>query len=448
MRRLAFAALVAAAGCSDVTELGPGPADRVYFPTGVAVTSGGHLVVASSNFDLRYDDETGGSVLAVDPDPALATARLLGTVNVQSLGGQLALADPASCTALDPAAGAIAILPVRGSNLVYRLKVAADGAVSCPDCALAVGAPTRVDPWAAGVACGPGLARAYVGYLRTSTGQASITQIDLTRDPSEDGAVQHFAHDLGQVRGFAYDAALERLYVTHTVTGGSTSLRWVDVGGGCRVDVPFADGGCATGTTVADAIPSGLELRAVALSSSSAPRRRAYLTARVHDPALAAAAGYRTGDFGGKLVVAELVETLGGQVDLAVVRDDVDLGYGAADVVALPPRAGLRDLVAALATDSGRVTIYDDEAGAVVATIGADLAGTGAPLLGHVPIALAVDPVVRGNVARLYVASFQESYVTAIDVPLDDPAAACLVGVGGGCAAGPDTVRRISGGTP
>jgi len=115
----------------------------------------------------------------------------------------------------------------------------------------------------------------------------------------------------------------------------------------------------------------------------------------------------------------------------------------------LPARAGKRDVVAALATDSGRITIYDDETGTVVG-VGADLAGTsptGAPLVGHAPIALARDPVLKpGNVARLYVVSFQESYVTAIDVPLDDPAAACLVAAGGGCAAGPDAVRRISGG--
>jgi hypothetical protein len=446
VRRFAFVALVAAAGCSEVTELEPGPPDRFYFPTGMAVTADGKLVVASSNFDLRFEDETGGSVIAVDP--ALEPASLLGTVNVESLGGQLAIADPASCTALDPAAGAVAILPVRGANLVYRLRVAADGAISCAGCALPVGDATRVDPWAAGIACGPGLARAFVGYLRSSTGQASVTQIDLTRDASEDGAVQHFAHDFGQVRGFAYDAPRERLYVTHTVTGGTTRLRWIDLGGGCRVDAPFAEGGCATGESVAAAVPSGLELRAIALSSSDVPFRRAYLTARVHDPVLAAAAGFRTGDFDGKLLVADLVETLGGRLDLAVVRD-VDLGYGASEVVVLPPRAGQRDLVAALATDSGRVTIYDDQTGTVIG-IGADLAGTeptGAPLLGHSPIALALDPVVRtGNVARLYVASFQESYVTSIDVPLDDPAAACLVAPGGGCAAGPDTVRRISGG--
>jgi hypothetical protein len=467
VRRIALVALVAAAGCNQVSELQPGPADRFYFPTGAAVTAAGQLVVASSNFDLRYDEDTGGSVIAVDPaqEPAPDLAGLLGAVNVRSLAGQLAIADPATCPAvLDPAAGAVAVVPVRGSNVVYRLRVAASGAVSCPGCEVQVGGTSHVDPWAAGIACGPGIARAFVGHLRTSGlvyPAAWVTQLDLSKDPSAPDAVQHFAWDYGQARGFAYDAEQERLYVTHTVTGAATSLRWVDLGGkvacdgdpaslcACRVDRGFASGGCATGESVAGAVPQGIELRGVALSHSPTPFRRAYFTARVYDPVLAAAAGARTTEFDGKLLVADLVETLDGRLDLAVVGE-IDLGYGASDVVVLPERAGKRDLVAALATDSGRITIYDDETGTVVG-IGANLEGepaTGAPLVGHAPIALALDPVPKagGTVARLYAVSFQESFVTPIDVPLEDPAAACLVAPAGGCASGPATVRHIKGG--
>lgn len=466
MRRLAFVALVAAAGCSEVSQLDAGPGDRFYFPTGMAVTASGKLLVASSNFDLRYDEETGGSVIAVDP--ALDPAPLLGTLNVHSLGGQLALAEPAACDALrDPAAGAVALLPVRGSNVLYQLRVAPTGAVSCTDCVTSVGGSTnRVDPFATGVACGAGIARGYVGYLQSS-GAAAVTQVDLSLDPAADGAVQHrVLEDYGQVRGFAYDAARERLFITHTVNGAGTSLRWVDLGGKvpcpddaqqlcpCRFDKAFADGGCATGTSASGAVPSGLELRAIALSTSTAPPRRAYLTARVYDPVLAAAAGYRVGDFDGKLLVADLGETLEGQLDLEIVNE-VDLGYGAADVVVLPPRAGKRDVVAALAADSGRVVIYDDETGAVAA-IGADLtqppgdptSPTGAPLVGRAPFGLAVDPSAT-TVGRLYVGSFQESFVTPIDVPLDDPTAACLVApasAGGSCIALGATPRRISSG--
>jgi hypothetical protein len=191
-------------------------------------------------------------------------------------------------------------------------------------------------------------------------------------------------------------------------------------------------------------VPLGVEVRAIALSHSDVPFRRAYLTVRVYDPVLASVAGFRNTEFDGRLVVADLVETIGGRLDLALVRE-IDLGYGASDVVVLPSRgAGRGDLVAALATDSGRVTLYDDETGSVVG-IGADLAGTGAPLAGRVPVALAVDPR-PSDPARLYVASFQESFVSAIDVPLNDPEAACLVAPGGGCATGAASVRRIRGG--
>jgi hypothetical protein len=91
--------------------------------------------------------------------------------------------------------------------------------------------------------------------------------------------------------------------------------------------------------------------------------------------------------------------------------------------------------VAALAGDDGVVWIYDDETGARFA-IGRDPT-TGAPRVGHSPFGLAVDPhVLPGtNSARVYVGSFQEHFVTAIDVPLDDPERVDL-----------GAMRRINGG--
>jgi hypothetical protein len=344
----------------------------------------------------------------------------------------------------------LALLPVRGANVLYQLRVSPEGAISCADCAVPVGNTDHVDPYSVGVACGPGLARAYVGHLRSSSFSGWVTQVDLSRPLSDPGAVQHFSTGEGQVRGFAYDAEIERLYMTHTVAAGLPSrLRWVDLGGGCTVGEGLpAEGSCAEGFSVSGAVPNGLELRGIALASPAAPSGRVYLTARIHDPVASAASGVRVGDFDGMLLVADLLETLGGELDLAIVRE-IDLGYGAGEVVVLPRTDGRRDVVAALATDSGRLTIYDDDTGAVVA-IGADLEGTdptGAPLLGHVPVALAADPSVPG---RLYVGSFQESFVTTIDVAVQaTPATACLVAPGGGCAVGPDFApRRISGGTP
>jgi hypothetical protein len=455
--------LALAAGCGENVRLDPGPRDRFYFPTSVGVIDH-RLVVASSNSDLRYDDDTGGSLLAVDVVDPMTVA---GAINVSSFAGELAIADPADprspCPVADPASGAVAVLPVRGAALVYLARVAAaDGRLSCDGCEVAVSGANRGDPFAVGLACGDGVAKAFVGYLRTAAGQAILTQIDLTRtDLSADGAVQHAGFtgiggqiEIGQVRGIAYDASRKRLYLTRTASGSSTSLRWVDLANDCRIDKIGEVGGCRTGTTRSGAVPAGLELRGIALSStavSGAPRR-AYLSARIYDPVAAATAGVRIGDYDGLLLVVDLAEDLGGSLDFRIV-DQIAIGYGASDVRVLPPRAGKRDVVAALAADDGVLWIYDDETGGRVA-LGRDPV-TGAPLVGHVPSGLAVDPVAlagsAGEVARVYVGSFRENFVTPIDVPLDAPENACLITSGGtpggACIAAGASPWRI-GGTP
>ncbi|MBI5486313.1 MAG: hypothetical protein HY905_03160 [Deltaproteobacteria bacterium] len=54
----AFAAVVALAGCFGSGGIDP-PADRFFFPTGLALAAGGkYLLVANSNFDLRYNSGT------------------------------------------------------------------------------------------------------------------------------------------------------------------------------------------------------------------------------------------------------------------------------------------------------------------------------------------------------------------------------------------------------
>jgi hypothetical protein len=452
VRRFAFVALVAAAACGRVTKTEPGPADRFYRPTGIGVYAG-NLVVASSNSDLRYDDATGGTLIAVDPLAAVAGAQdapLRGSVQIASFAGQLAVADPAAC-GLDPAQGALVLVPVRGANVLYRARMSQAGALTCDGCGLPLGNPSYADAFAVGLACSPGISRAYVGYLRSAFGQAALAQVDLTKEPGADGAIQYAEFGAGQVRGFAYDASRKRLYFTTTVTSEAAALSWIDLGGGCRLDAALTDPvRCRRGRSLAT--PKGLELRSIALANGETAPRRAYLTARIYDADAAATAGVRVGDFDGLLLVADLVETLAGELEVRVV-DQLPIGYGAADVLVLPARAGRRDVVAALAADDGVLWVYDDETGSAVA-IGRDLtrppgagAPTGAPEVGHVPFGLALDPApLAGNVARLYVGSFQESFVTPIDVPLDDPETTCLVSAAGGCTVLRDEVRRIGGG--
>lgn len=434
MRRIVmFVLALAAAGCSETVKLESGPLDAFYYPVGLGVRAvpaqASRLVVASSNADLRYDDATGGSLIAMNvADPVT----IAGAINLSSFAGELAIADPAD--PLNPCAvagaEAVVVVPVRGADLVYLARMAPDGSLSCDGCEVHVGDAARSDPFAVGLACGPGLARAYVGYLRTTL-EVGLTQIDLTAtDLAAPGAVQTASfQELGQVRGMAYDASRKRLYLTRTVTGDATSLRWVDLTGGCSLD-GSAGLVCRTGTTRAGAVPRGLELRGIALSNvaaSGAPRR-AYLTARIYDPVAAGNAGVRVGDFDGLLLVVDLAEDLAGRLDLRIV-DEIPIGYGAADVRVLPPRAGKRDVVVALAADDGLLWIYDDDTGRRT-SIARDPT-TGAPLVGHGPSGIAVDPVTRagttGEVARVFVASFRENFVTPIDVPLGAPEDACLV---------------------
>jgi hypothetical protein len=466
VRILALLAVAALAACgSETVNTTPGPLDRFFYPTGIAVLDH-RIFVASSNADLTYSEDTGGSVISVDPDAT--PIKVTGALNVRSFAGEIAIADGAACPAftdLDASAPARVFVPIRGADVVYRLDVGAAGELTCKGgtssasaCEIPVGNTNRGDPWAVGIACdpadtpgGPTIARAYVGYLRETNSAAWITQIDLTREKNdpEGRYLQHQNYGAGQIRGMAYDPTRHRVYFTRTVVGTSSTLAWLDLANDCRIDLTFADGGCHEGATAAPAMPYGLELRGIALGriDPASRVRRAYVTARVYDPASSASAGTRVGDFNGLLLVVDLVENAAGSMDFQVVSK-LSIGYGAAGVRVLPPRTDpvtglpMGDLVVALAADDGVLWVYDDETGASVA-IGRDLA-SGAPLTGNGPFAMAVDPGVGtdGSV-RVYVGSFREHFLTPIVVPLQDPQAAHVERTGPNPT---DPIRRISGG--
>ncbi|HET8539195.1 MAG TPA: hypothetical protein VFL83_04925 [Anaeromyxobacter sp.] len=440
--RVAVVAALAAACGDSIRKTEPGPLDTFFYPTGLGIL-GDKIVVASSNADLTYSSDTGGSLIVAnvcEPWPACADS-ISGATNLPSFSGQVGVADPARCAALGTA-GPFVIVPIRGSDLVYRFTADASGALACDGCEAGVGSRDHGDPFAVGIACGPGLARAFVGFLRSS-GNAWITQLDLQKNPGEEGYVRiRQIEGGGQVRAFAYDERIKRLYFTRTATSAETQLRWVDLASGCLFDVsPGADPqGCSDGFSKLDELPDGLELRGIALANERATIQRAYLTARIYDAAAAALAGGRVGDFDGLLLVVDLWEDLTGTLRIDMV-DQIPIGYGAGDVRVLPARTGKRDVVVALASDDGVLWIYDDDTGGRVA-IGRDPA-TGAPIVGH-DTGLAVRPEAPGGIARVYVGSFRENHVTPIDVPLDAPETAAPVTSNG-------VIRRIGpriGGAP
>lgn len=435
MRRLPILALALAAACGETVTVPEAPLDRLYRPTGLAVHEG-RLLVASSNADLRFDFQRGGSVIALEPrsGPADVAMRVAGAERIPSFAGELVVADAAACGLAGPS---LALVPVRGDDAVFALELGPGGAVSCGSgCEVRLAGPFG-DPSAAAVACGGGRARAFVGYLRGVDTAAWVSALDLRElervragAPSGAPLVESAALGAGPVRGMAYDAVWDRLWVTGVATASPTPLRVVELAGGCSLGREPRDGGCPSRDVGAAALPRGLELRGIALSnlaSNPAPEaeRRVYLTARWYDPELAAAAGGRNDEAGGELVVADLVEAPAG-VELRLVRRVPLFGNGAAAVRVLPPRAGQRDVVAVVVSDSGQLLVYDDETGAR-RWFGADLLGSGAPLVGRTPWGLAVQPL-STETARLFVGSFQEDVVTPIDVPLAAPATAQIAG--------------------
>jgi hypothetical protein len=444
---VAALALVALA-CSPPPVAGPGPLDHVTFPTAIKL-QGQDLLAVSSNFDLTYSLAEGGSVLAIPLPPGVGQtlppgrAMTRGT-NIGSLGGELAIAD-ASCGFSSP----IALVPSRSTNTLYRLAFDANGTPSCGSgCAL----PLRnnlADPYGVTVACGNGKTRAFLSHMRTPDSNGYVTMLTLDSDLSRWAAtVQVGVAGPGPARSFAYDADRDRVYFTGLSTGTTTLFRWYDLAGNCSIEVAQTDPtACPLGAIDIFPLVRGADLRGIALSNPIPGKpRRAYVAARVFDADLAVTIGGRPNfDVAGVLLVLELDEGPDGRPQPRLVNW-VNAGLGASEVAVLPPRqGGVRDLVAVTAGDDGLVWIYDDEVGEMRKVFGRDPVN-GAPELGRTPYALAVTPLdgapppttsvtacqgAASACARVYVGAFQDAWVGAVDVPLDDPGSAGVVTVNG-----------------
>ena len=410
--KVACCALALAVACGREAELGPAPLGPIRLPTGLAVDGQGRLIVASSNADLLYAESTGGTVTVLDPlDPAtLSSIELTSAVTVRSFAGDLAFARTEPWGAPVPDAEAcgtaigsqpLAVFGTRGSNTLNVLVEDPAGQLSCAGCSMPVGSG-HADPLPVTIACGGARPRAFVGYLTSGGGAAWIGELDLVTL-----GLQNFSIGVGPPRGLAYDRDRDRLYV------------------------------------------AGLELRSIAFAHRlPLVPLRAYITARIYDTTTAATAGGRTTDLGGLLIVVDLVDTAIGGVDPQVVAA-VPIGRGAQDVRVLPRAKGWsasrRDVIAVLTVDEGALWIYDDESGSLqairqCATAEVCTPVTGAPILGHEPYGLAIDPALAGSTARLWVGSFADSFITPIDVTLVDPVP--VMTFAGGFQ------HRISGATP
>ncbi len=420
-------------GCGSEPSRDPAPLDRFTFPVGLAL-HGEDLLVVSSNFDLAFASDDGGSLLRVTLGGATPVIQPDG-VRIGSFGGEVAVVDPASCPAI--VQGAKALVTSRFADRLYQVGL--DGNLSCgAGCEVPFGFDGRLgDPYGVGVTCvgsatgGDGRARAWVGFLRTPLHDGLVAEVDLL-NPASTPTV--FSMGTGNVQSFAYDAETGRLFMTGVNTGLSAPLRWIEQAGTCDPSKASTAGGCVIRSFDLWQLLRGAELSGIALSNPiPGLPRRVYLTARLYDADLATTLGSRPGsDTGGVLLVLELEEGANGELQPRLVSDPVKIGFGVGPVRVLPLRpGGLRDLVAVTAADDGELTVYDDEAGLVRDVFGRDPA-TGVPVVGRAPFGLAVQdlrstPGTGDGDARVFVGAFTDGFVSAVDVPLSGSAAAKLV---------------------
>lgn len=470
-RLLATSALALALACSDKGPTTPPLASQFYYPTGLAVRhepvgcTGGsagcqtQLLVVSSNFDLRFDPAIGGTVIAVDVgkaiagyDPAQSPQPLvpisaggaqLGVADVGSFGGELAILDEGSCPGWQTSLGQApqALVASRSQNALYRVNIGSTGLGLAETVALD---GTFGDPYGVTIACGTfnGLARqlAFVTYLRTPNSEGELLQIDLAPGAGDARINIDLGLNVGGSIALAhsaiFDAPSTRLYVTERFGQNSFSpLRW------------FSLGATESSPSSVDLFSQirGAEIRGMAISSD---RTRGYLAVRIYDADTAAATGVRpTGDVAGALAVMDLTAGPNGQPAATLLRL-VPIDRGASEIRVVPrldPTTlqqrtvggkPLRDLVAVTCTDDNTVVLYDDDTGVVSRVF--DICTTtesapvpcalGDPLTGKQPFGLAVELLANTGNARLYVGSFDRSWVNVIEIDPLNPAAGPVQG--------------------
>ena len=458
--------LSVAAACHDSQRNVSPPFDRFYYPTGVAVrheppgcaagTPGcqSQLLVASSNFDLQYEALTGGTLLSVDVDRALGgnvnaaagaflPGAVLGASKVGSFGGEVAVLDDTSCPGW--ARNPQVLVASRAQDMLYRLDMdPATGALSCGDgCTVAL--PSGLaDTYGVTVVCGTLAAAAggspaqrhlaFVTFLRAQNNEGFLSRIDL------DTGTLETTYDVGAgpTQSTAYDESRGLLFLSERFSAvGVARLRWIDLGFP-QLGVAAIDYG---------PVVRGAELVSLALSSD---RSRVYLAARLYDYDTAATTGTRPlGDLGAALLVIDLQRVLSGAAAADTILNVVHLDRGPVALVAIPRTDAtgnrIRDLVAATSSDDGTMTLYDDELGATAAVFGIcdgnsplalnkqrsggtgglvpDPCPNGNPGLGKQPFGLAWEPYTSGTqtLARLFVGSFDRSWVNAIVLDPNHP---------------------------
>lgn len=459
---VALLAGLAAAACQDSFAQPSPPLDSFYYPVGVAVRPlpGGKsaLLVASTNFDLRYDQVTGGTILAVDPEASTPVApdgtggvlAVLGAVNVGTFGGELAWADAVDtgtawrapgtyCPELasDPvlaAGGAKVLVGSRSLRTLYRVDMDATGALSHAQDWETQLPQALLDPYGVTIVCssrsGTPVADAYFTHLQSANGLGWVSRLDLRT-----GAVVALGLGYDLTYTTAYDPDKDWLFVSTRFGAGTAPIRWFQ---------PLMPASTVEGSegfafpafrqvSVNSIVRGGLT-RDQALSND---RRLLFVALELFDYDQFAATGaiYTQA---GALAIFDLDPDAFNQPRMSLVGL-VPTCLGSGQVRVLPTRPGKRDLVAVTCDVEGSLALYDHEIGKVVRYVSLDTT-TGAPQLGRMPFGLAVEAVDGARAAgpaspclpgrpcdRIYVGAFYANLVNILELDPDDPTGAELV---------------------
>lgn len=464
---IALLAFLTAAGCRDSFPTLQPPLEILYFPVGLAVRQlpptpatpfgSSQLAVVNSNFDLRYDESSGGTLLVIDPDQSDDTElggqlKVLGSLRVGSFGGELGMVDggcppgwpdcPTRCTELakDPtlaAGGGKLVFASRSSQTLYQVSMGADGSLACGDSCPYTFPIDRLDPYGISFACsskgGSQTAYAFVSHLLAANNLGWLTRVDLRSNDV-----------VGLILGFdgtyasTFNRANDLVFVTSSVVINA-QFRWFN---------PLITLSTSNGYAVPEYagpafsnLLAGAVARDMAVSSNG---RLLYVTVNLYDLALAA----QTGQFytlGGALAVFDLDESsLGGPRMSLLGVERTCLGTG--QIRRLPSRPNKPDLFAITCDVDGALAIYDSESRRVVRYIGQS-PSTGLPILGLQPFGLAVEPIDPGRATipvqgggyevspcapgrdcqRIYVASFMQNWVNILELDPDRPSEVALV---------------------
>lgn len=465
---VALLAFGMAAGCRDSYPNVVPPLDVLYYPVGIAVRQVGptpaapygssQLVVVNSNFDLRYDELSGGSVLVVDPDRSQDTSLggqmdVLGAAQIASFGGEVAMVDggclpgwpdcPSACPTLVSdatvaAGGAKLVLASRAAQVIYRMSMASDGALTCGDgCPYSVPI-NRLDPYGVSTACsaqaGYPVAYAFVSHLLSANNLGWLSRVNLLADDDVLGLV------LGSNSTYAsiYDPAKDLVFVSSSVAI-SAQFRWFNP----LVTLSDVDGFAVPDyrSPLFSQLLPGAVARDMALSSDG---RLLYVSVQLYDLQLALQTGAAFAQ-AGALAIFDLSETAFAEPRMALLGVERTC-LGAGQIRRLPSRPGKPDLFAITCDTEGALAIYDSGAHTVVRYVGLD-PSTGMPSLGLSPFGLAVEPIDArratipvqgagydpspctpgGDCQRIYVASFIENWVNVLELDPDRPAQVSLV---------------------